>query len=99
MTPVIKLLRASEWAVFQADGVFFGSADDVRDGYIHLSTPEQVPGTVAKYFAGEIGAVALTLDAEALGDDVRWEPSRGGQMFPHLYRALGLDEVIEVRLL
>ena len=53
MTPVIKLLRAAEWAQFQADGVFAGSPDDLRDGFIHLSTPEQAPGTAAKWFAGE----------------------------------------------
>lgn len=99
MTPIIKLLRAAEWAQFQAAGVFAGSADDVRDGYIHISTPEQAPGTLAKWFAGEAGVVALTLDAEALAADLRWEASRGGQLFPHLYRELKLDEVIDVRAL
>jgi uncharacterized protein (DUF952 family) len=99
MTPIIKLLRADEWAQFQETRVFAGSADDLRDGYIHLSTPEQVPGTVARYFAGETDAVALTLDADTLGDDLRWEASRGGQLFPHLYRPLRLDEVIDVRRL
>jgi uncharacterized protein (DUF952 family) len=97
MTPIIKLLRAAEWARFQADGVFAGSPDDLRDGYIHISTPEQAPGTLAKWFAGEAGVVALTLDADALGDALKWEASRGGQLFPHLYRPLRLDEVIEVR--
>lgn len=97
MTPVIKLLRAAEWAALQADGVFAGSPDDVRDGYIHLSTPEQVPGTRAKYFADAVGAVAVTLDADLLGPELRWEPSRGGQLFPHLYRALRLADVIDVR--
>ncbi|MFZ4380598.1 MAG: DUF952 domain-containing protein [Sandarakinorhabdus sp.] len=99
MTPIVKLLRAGEWAQFQADGVFAGSVDDLRDGYIHLSTPGQVPGTVAKYFAGEADAVALSFDADSLGDDLKWEPSRGGQLFPHLYRPLRLDEVIDVRSL
>jgi uncharacterized protein (DUF952 family) len=97
MTPIIKLLRAGEWALFQADGVFAGSADDLRDGYIHISTPEQAPGTLAKWFAGDVGVVALTLDADTLGDALKWEESRGGQLFPHLYRPLRLDEVIEVR--
>lgn len=97
MTPIIKLLRAAEWAQFQADGVFAGSADDLRDGYIHISTPEQAPGTLAKWFAGDVGVMALTLDADALGDALKWEPSRGGMLFPHLYRPLRLDEVIEVR--
>ena len=97
MTPIIKLVRAGEWAQFQADGVFAGSADDLRDGYIHISTPEQAPGTLAKWFAGDVGVMALTLDADALGAALKWEESRGGQIFPHLYRPLGLDEVIEVR--
>lgn len=97
MTPIIKLLRADEWAQFQETRVFAGSADDLRDGYIHISTSEQAPGTLAKWFAGEAGVVALTLDADALGDALKWEESRGGQLFPHLYRPLRLDEVIEVR--
>lgn len=97
MTPIIKLLRADEWAQFQEARVFAGSPDDLRDGYIHISTPEQAPGTLAKWFADDAGVVALTLDADALGPDLKWEPSRGGQLFPHLYRPLRLDEVIEVK--
>lgn len=94
MTPVIKLLRADEWAAMQATGEFAGSPDDLRDGYIHMSTPEQVPGTHAKYFAGHAGVMAITFDAAAFGDDVRWEASRGGALFPHLYRPLRIEEVI-----
>ena len=97
MTPIIKLLRADEWAQFQETRVFAGSADDLRDGYIHISTPEQAPGTLAKWFAGDVGVMALTLDADALGAALKWEESRGGQLFPHLYRPLRLDEVIAVR--
>lgn len=96
MTPIVKLLRATEWAAFQADGSFAGSADDLRDGYIHLSAPEQVAGTAAKWFAGEAGVVAITFDADALAADLRWEPARGGVLFPHLYRPLRLDEVLAV---
>jgi uncharacterized protein (DUF952 family) len=94
MTPIVKLLRADEWAAFQASGVFAGSPDDLRDGYIHISTPDQVAGTAAKWFGGEIGLMALTLDADALGDELRWEPARGGALFPHLYRPLRREEVI-----
>ena len=96
MTPVFKLLLAAEWAAFQADGVFAGSPDDVRDGYIHLSAADQLAGTFDKYFAGEAGVVRLTLDADALGSALRWEASRGGALFPHLYRALRLDEMVAV---
>jgi uncharacterized protein (DUF952 family) len=97
MTLIIKLLRADEWAQFQETRVFAGSADDLRDGYIHISTPEQAPSTLAKWFAGDVGVMALTLDADVLGAALKWEESRGGQLFPHLYRPLRLDEVIAVR--
>lgn len=96
MTPIIKLLRAAEWAAFQAEGVFHGSPADLADGYIHLSPPDQVAATAAKWFAGEVGLVALTVDADTLGEDLRWEPARGGIRFPHLYRPLRLDEVTEI---
>jgi uncharacterized protein (DUF952 family) len=94
MSRIVKLLRAAEWQAFEAAGVFHGSPDDVRDGYIHLSTPEQVPGTLAKWFAGEEGVMAVSFESEALGDDLRWEMSRGGALFPHLYRPLLLTEII-----
>jgi len=94
VTPVVKLLRAAEWAAFQAEGMFAGSADDRRDGYIHLSTPDQVQGTAAKWFANETGVMAATFDADGLGSELRWEPARGGLLFPHLYRPLRLDEML-----
>ena len=93
MTIAYKLLRAAEWAAFQRDGSSAGSPDDLRDGYIHMSTAEQVDGTRAKYFADEPGVVLLAVDTAKLGDEIRWEASRGGQLFPHLYRPLRLDEV------
>ena len=96
---VFKLLRPEEWAAFAAqpaaNASFAGSPDDVRDGYIHLSTAEQAAGTRAKYFAGE-PVVRVTLEADALGPALRWEASRGGALFPHLYRALRRDEVVAV---
>ncbi len=94
MISVIKLLRADEWAALEATGSFAGSPDDLCDGYIHLSTPDQVAGTAAKWFAGETGVMAVTFDAEALADDLRWEPARGGALFPHLYRPLRRSEVV-----
>jgi uncharacterized protein (DUF952 family) len=96
VNPIIKLLRAAEWAGFQASGVFAGSPDDLRDGYIHISPPEEVAATASKWFAGEVGLVALTLDADALGEALRWEPARGGVLFPHLYRPLRIAEVVSV---
>ncbi len=93
MQPVIKLLRPHEWAQFQADGEFAGSPDDLRDGYIHLSTLDQASPTAAKWFAGVEGLVALTLDADAL-EPLKWEPARGGVLVPHLYRPLLLADVV-----
>ncbi len=92
---VYKLLRQAEWSAFQAEGSFAGSADDRRDGFIHLSAADQVEGTRAKYFAGA-AVVCLALEAEALGPALRWEPSRGGALFPHLYRPLRADDIAEV---
>lgn len=92
--PIVKLLRAAEWAAFEASGVFAGSPDDLRDGYIHISAPDQVAGTAAKWFAGEAGLMAVTLDADALGDELKWEPARGGVLFPHLYRPLVMADVV-----
>lgn len=91
---VYKLLRAAEWAAFDTERVFAGSPDDRRDGYIHLSTAGQVAATAAKYFAGDAGTMLVTLDGDALGPALRWEPSRGGALFPHLYRPLARDEVV-----
>ncbi len=93
---VYKLLHAAEWAAFEADGDFAGSADDLRDGFIHLSAEDQVDGTRAKYFAGAAGVVLVTLDAEALEPALRWEPSRGGALFPHLYRPLTRTDIAAV---
>ena len=91
---VYKILRAEEWAAFRAAGETAGAPVDLADGFIHLSTAAQAPGTAAKHFAGEEGLVILALDAGALGPALRWEVSRGGAEFPHLYRTLRLDEVV-----
>ena len=91
---IYKIFRADEWSTLQADGVTDAAPIDVADGYVHFSTAEQAQETAAKHFAGEEGLVLLALQAEALGDDLKWEPSRGGQLFPHLYRALRIEEVL-----
>ena len=95
MTLITKLLRPQEWAAFQAAGSFGGSADDLRDGYIHLSAAEHVGSTAAKWFAGVEGLMAVRFDPAAFGDDLRWEPARGGILFPHVYRPLRIDEVVD----
>ena len=96
-TPVFKILRADEWAAFEADGRFAGSADDLRDGFVHMSTADQVAGTRSRHFAGVPGLVLLTLEADAFGAALRWEPSRGGAVFPHLYRPIERAEVVAVQ--
>lgn len=89
-----KILRASEWQAFSAAGRFAGSPDDLRDGFVHLSTREQVEGTLDRHFRGEAGLVLLTLDRTRLLPALRMEPSRGGDLFPHLYRPLQVEDVI-----
>lgn len=91
---VYKLFRAAEWAAFQAAGETAGSPDDLRDGFVHLSTADQLPGTLARHFGGESGLVLVALEAAALGPALRWEVSRGGARFPHLYRPLRAGDVV-----
>jgi uncharacterized protein (DUF952 family) len=91
---ILKILRAEEWAKARADGVFHGAPVDLADGYIHFSTPEQARETAAKHFKGERGLVLAAVDPAALGAALRWEPSRGGALFPHLYAALPLGSIL-----
>ncbi|WP_376871479.1 DUF952 domain-containing protein [Albirhodobacter sp. R86504] len=85
---IYKIFRRPEWATFDAQGETLGASIDLADGYIHFSTKDQAAETAAKHFAGEDDLVLVALDAETLKDALVWEPSRGGQLFPHLYRAL-----------
>ena len=91
---IYKVLTVAEWRGAQAAGEFRGSAVDLADGFVHFSTAGQVVETAARYFAGQTGLALLTVDTTRLGDELRWEPSRGGALFPHLYAALPLDAVI-----
>jgi uncharacterized protein (DUF952 family) len=93
MTIIYKIFRDDEWGAFERDGVFRGSADDVRDGFIHCSTAEQSIGTYKKYFAGAPGLMLAAIDADALGATLKWEPSRGGALFPHIYGDLSRSAV------
>ncbi|MHA3976630.1 DUF952 domain-containing protein [Halovulum sp. GXIMD14794] len=92
---VYKILRADEWAALQEAGETPGAPVDVADGYVHLSTAEQAPGTAAKHFAGEDGLMLLTLDTDEI-QPLKWEVSRGGQEFPHLYGPLRMVDVLRV---
>ncbi len=91
-----KILTAGQWAQFEADGVFHGAPVDLADGYIHLSTADQVQGTLDKHFAGQTGLVIIEIDLAALSDTVRWEVSRGGAMFPHVYGVLPIGAVVRL---
>ncbi len=91
---IYKLLSGAEWRAAQAAGEFRGSAVDLADGYVHFSTAEQVVETAVRYFSGQTDLALLTVDTAALGDNLRWEPSRGGALFPHLYAALPLSAVV-----
>ena len=96
---IYKLLAVAEWEAARAVGEFRGSAVDEADGYIHFSTGEQVVETAVRYFADAEDLAMLTIDAERLGDGLRWEPSRGGDLFPHLYGPLPVEAVVaEVNL-
>ena len=94
MATIYKIFRADEYAAFVEAGTTSGAPVDLADGYIHFSTAEQVAETAAKHFAGETGLKLLALDANALGEDLKWEPSRGGALFPHLYASLKRADVV-----
>ncbi len=94
---IYKIFRAPEWAELDANGETAGAPIDLADGYIHFSTAEQAAETAAKHFAGVDGLILAALDADALSDALKWEPSRGGALFPHLYRTLKRDDVLWTR--
>lgn len=82
---VYKICGRADWAAAQAAGLYDGAPIDREDGYIHFSAADQVAETAAKHFAGQENLVLLAVPAGRLGDGLRWEPSRGGALFPHLY--------------
>ena len=92
-----KILTADQWQQFQTDGAFAGASVDLADGYIHMSTAEQLDETLAKHFAGQTGLVIATIALDQLGDALKWEPSRGGELFPHYYGKLPMSAVTMTR--
>ncbi len=90
---IYKIFRDAEWRELRAKGETLGAPVDIADGYVHFSTATQAAETAAKHFADEDNLWLLGLEADALGDALKWEPSRGGQDFPHLYRPLRLEDV------
>jgi len=93
---IYKICPASAWREAERQGVFRGSADDIRDGFIHFSLASQVAETARKHFFGQTGLFLIEIDADTLGDTLRWEPSRNDELFPHLYGELDLGAVIVV---
>lgn len=88
-----KVLTAEQYDQLKTDGVFRGAPVDLADGYIHMSTRQQAAETVAKHFAGQDRLVMLMVDLAPFGDAIRWEVSRGGALFPHLYADLPIGAV------
>jgi uncharacterized protein (DUF952 family) len=90
---IYKICTAAEWHEAEREGVYRGSAVDRQDGFIHFSTAAQARETAAKWFAGQRDLVLVAVDGAALGERLKWEPSRGGALFPHLYGELPLSAV------
>jgi len=88
MTLIYKLCDRDEWASAQASGVYDGSEHDRRDGFIHFSTADQLPGTLAKHYADRDNLLLIAFDASGFGEALKWEPARNGALFPHLYASL-----------
>ena len=92
-TTAYKILTADQWLALNA-GTFSGAPIDQADGFVHLSTAAQLPETLDLHFSGQNGLVIAAIDLRALGGAVRWEPSRQGRLFPHVYAPLTRDAVI-----
>jgi uncharacterized protein (DUF952 family) len=97
MKLIYKILPREAWRAAEAAGVFIGAPVDLADGFIHFSTAAQAAETAAKHFAGQADLMLLGVDADALGDRLEWEASRGGALFPHLYAPLDLAHVRSAR--
>ena len=93
MATLYKILPAPLWREAERAGCFRGSEVDLRDGFIHFSTADQVEETAHKHFAGQDNLLLVRVDAAKLGDALKWEPSRGGALFPHLYGELDVTAV------
>ena len=96
---VYKVAPRTAWDAACRSGIYEGSADDIRDGFIHLSAPDQVAGTLAKHFHGQDDLVLIQFETRALGEALRWEVSRGGIFFPHLYAGLPTRQAVAIRAL
>ena len=96
---IYKIFRSDEWVDLQMHGSSDGAPIDISDGFVHFSTAEQAVETATKHFAGIEGLTLLACETNAMGDDLKWEVSRGGALFPHLYRQIRMSDVIWSRAL
>lgn len=94
MTIIYKISDTQTWQNAKQEGSFNGSPDDIRDGYIHFSTLEQLEETLNKHYKGQTDLLLIAIEGEKLGTALKWEPSRGGALFPHLYAPLPTDSVL-----
>ena len=94
---IYHMCRAEEWAAAQSTGVYRGSSQDLADGFIHFSTAGQIVESARRHRAGQDGLLLVALDARRLGDRIKWEPARNGDLFPHLYGPLGPAESASTR--
>jgi uncharacterized protein (DUF952 family) len=90
---IYKICEQVSWRAAEQSGVYLGSGVDARDGFIHFSSAQQLDETAARHFAGQTGLMLVAVDGDALGPALKWEASRGGDLFPHLYAALPLTAV------
>ena len=96
---VYKIATVIDWRQAAASGFYAGSADDVRDGFIHLSSKSQLAGTLEKHFRGKTGLVLVAFEEDKLASDLKWETSRGGELFPHFYGSLPVADALWERTL
>lgn len=94
---IYKITPRSDWEKAQSAGEFTGAPIDLQDGYIHFSSADQVADTAAKHFAGQADLLLVAVNADVLGNALRWEVSRGGALFPHLFASLSMDSVAWVK--
>ena len=94
MPTIYKICPTAEWRKAETEGFFRGSGIDLEDGYIHFSTNEQVVETAARHFAGKQDLMLVAVDTDRLGDALKWEPARSGDLFPHLYAPLAVADVL-----
>ncbi len=99
MTQIYKIMDKTTWNSAKNIGEFTGSIHDKRDGFIHFSTKEQLAGTLAKHYQGQHELILLAFSANDFGENLKWEPSRDGALFPHLYAPLPTTYVLWEKLL